>query len=124
MKLLDATMKNPESNDWLLSYINDKIKTEVYLSLDSIKKQLKLIGINFDDVINKAYSENETEYLNPKQYISELFNRRNEIAHQSDRNYSDAKQNDISKDYVLSSIEFIKKLVNEIHNIAISMKND
>lgn len=76
----------------------------MYLSLDSIKKQLKLIGINFYDVINKAYLENATEYLNPKQYISELFNRRNEIAHQSDRNHSDAKQNDISKDCVLSSI--------------------
>lgn len=110
MKLLDIAIKNPESNDWLLSYINEKIKTEVYLSLDSIKKQLNLLGIDFDDVINKVFNENEKDNSNPKQYINDLFNRRNEIAHQSDRNHSDAKQNDISKDYVLRNIEFVKKV--------------
>lgn len=127
MKLIDAAINNPESHDWLLNYINDKIKREVYISLDSMKDQLNLLGIEFENVINTAYDNKYTlegNPLNGKQIIKELFTRRNEIAHQSDRNHSNAEQNDITKEYVLESIDNVKNIVSVIHNIAVSKKND
>lgn len=127
MKLIDDALKNPESYEWLLNYINEKIKREVYISLDSMKDQLNLLGIRFDSVINIAFDKKYTDDgkpVNGKQIIRDLFIRRNEIAHQSDRNHINAKQNDITKEYVLDSIENVKNIVYTIHIIAVSKKND
>lgn len=127
MKLIDDALKNPESYEWLLNYINEKIKREVYISLDSMKDQLNLLGIRFDSVINIAFDKKYTDDgkpVNGKQIIKDLFIRRNEIAHQSDRNHINAKQNDITKEYVLDSIENVKNIVYTIHIIAVSKKND
>ena len=43
--------------------------------------------------------------------LDELYNRRNQIAHQSDRSERDAKQNDISKTQVEKYIKNINKIV-------------
>ena len=127
IRLIDDAIKNPESYDWLLEYINEKIKREVYISLESMKDQLNLLGIKFEDVINIAFNNKfnpERNQLNGKQIIQELFIRRNEIAHQSDRNHYNAEQNDISKEYVLNGIENVKNIVSAIHNIAVKKKNE
>lgn len=127
MKLIDAAIKNPESCDWLLSYINNKNKREVYISLESMREQLNLLGIEFESVVKNAFSDksNAREFSsNGKQIIKDLFDRRNEIAHQSDRNHFNSEQNEITKKYVLENIEYVKRLVEAIHDIAISKTND
>ena len=127
MKFIDDAIKNPESYEWLLDYINEKIKREVYISLESMKDQLNLLGIKFEDVINIAFNNKFTPEGNPlngKQIIQELFIRRNEIAHQSDRNHFNAEQNDITKEYVSNCIENIKSIVSVIHDIAVAKKNE
>lgn len=92
-----------------------------------MKDQLNLLGIKFEDVINIAFynkSTPEGDSLNGKQIIKELFIRRNEIAHQSDRNHFNAEQNNITKEYVLNCIENVKNIVSAIHNIAVAKKNE
>lgn len=127
MKLIDAAIKNPESCDWLLDYINEKNKKEVYISLDSMRDQLNLLGIEFERVVTNAFSDKSNSEgipINGKQVIKDLFNRRNEIAHQSDRNHFNSEQNDITKEYVLENIDYVKSIIEAIHNIAISKTND
>ncbi len=127
MRLVEDAINNPESYEWLLNYINERNKREVYISLESMKDQLNLLGIEFNNVIDTAFSNkynNEGQLLNGKQVIKDLFNRRNEIAHQSDRSHYNAKQNEITKSYVLESIEYVKNVVLTIHNIASSKKDD
>lgn len=127
MKLIDSAIKNPESCDWLLDYINEKNKKEVYISLDSMRDQLNLLGIEFERVVTNAFSDKSNSEgipLNGKQVIKDLFNRRNEIAHQSDRNHFNSEQNDITKEYVLENINYVKSIIEAIHNIAISKTND
>lgn len=127
MKLIDTAIKNPESCDWLLNYINEKNKKEVYISLDSMRDQLNLLGIEFESVVNNAFSNKSNSEgipLNGKQVIKDLFNRRNEIAHQSDRNHFNSEQNDITKEYVLENIDYVKSIIEAIHNIAILKTND
>lgn len=127
MKLIDSAINNPESSDWLLKYINDKNKREVYISFESMKEQLNLLGIEFNSVINNAFCnkvDSDGNLLNGRKIIKDLFNRRNEIAHQSDRNHFNAEQNDITKEYVLESIEHVKSIVIAIHNIAVLKTNE
>lgn len=51
--------------------------------------------------------------------VTELFQRRNEIAHQSDRSHASAEQKDITREYVEDYIGKIELIVNAIENIAV-----
>lgn len=50
--------------------------------------------------------------------ITDLFQRRNAIAHQNDRSHASAEQNDITKEFVKDYISKIKTIVNAIHSLA------
>lgn len=92
-----------------------------------MKNQLKLIGIDLEKVIEIAFNnccDRDGNQLDGKQVIKDLFARRNEIAHQSDRNHYNAEKNDITKEYVLDNIEYVKRIVLSIHNMAISKAAD
>lgn len=51
--------------------------------------------------------------------VTELFQRRNEIAHQNDRSHASAEQKDITREYVEDYIGKIELIVNAIENIAV-----
>ena len=50
--------------------------------------------------------------------ITDLFQRRNAIAHQNDRSHASAEQNDITKEFVEDYMSKIKTIVNAIHSLA------
>ena len=96
----------------------------MYLASETMKDQLNLIGIPFTKVICKAFplqdAKEETIVKEGKRLISEMFKRRNEIAHQNDRSHATAKQNEISKEFVVEYIKNVKSIVNAIHELALS----
>lgn len=53
------------------------------------------------------------------QVVKDLFQRRNDIAHQNDRSHSSAEQTDITKEFVEDYIGKIEKIVNAIQEIAV-----
>lgn len=114
MKSIEFGLKNPESSRWLIEYLNSRFSLEVYLSKESMKDQLNMLGLNFEPVINKAFPGRDG-----KKIISNLFERRNQIAHQSDRKHANAEQNDITKEYVVDCIKDVKILVETIQDEAI-----
>ena len=123
MKYVEEGFNNLESKDWLLLYLNDRLSTEVYLSADSMKNQLNLLGINFEPVMKKAFSnmsENDTSFQDGRKIVKDLFERRNQIAHQSDRKHNDATKNIITKEYVEKCISDVVAIVNSIQEIAVS----
>ena len=65
-----------------------------------------------------AEKNEEISVKKARKFIENLFNRRNVIAHQNDRNHDSALQNDIDRNYVKENIETIKKIVQEIYTIA------
>ena len=92
----------------------------MFLSCESMRDQLNLIGIPFNKVMEKAFpSENEQEAIKTgKETIAMLFQRRNEIAHQNDRSHASAEQTDITKEFVEDYISKIESIVNAIQVIA------
>ena len=53
------------------------------------------------------------------QVVKDLFQRRNDNAHQNDRSHASAEQTDITKEFVEDYIGKIEKIVNAIQEIAV-----
>lgn len=113
------------SKDWFFDYLNERFSRDVFISRESMKDQLNLIGIEFTQVMVKAFPSDKEETSRKKggKVVEELFHRRNVIAHQNDRRHESAVQNDITKEYVLDYIYKIETIVNSIHEIAENKDN-
>lgn len=120
MEKVENAIAAMESNDWFFEYLNNRFSRDVFLSCESMRDQLNLIGITFSRVMMKAFpSENEQESIRlGKEIITELFQRRNKIAHQNDRSHASAEQTDISKEFVEDYISKVEAIVNAIQEIA------
>jgi len=84
-------IRNPEDPSWFLESISQTYATVSFMSFTAIKDQLNLIGID------------------------QLYNRRNAIAHQSDRSHHDACRREIDKAYVVQAITTVQKIVAAIN---------
>lgn len=125
MEKVENAITASKSNDWLFEYLNKRFSRDVFLSCESMKDQLNLIGIPFNKAMGKAFPrENEQEARRiGKETIAMLFQRRNEIAHQNDRSHASAEQTDIAKEFVEDYISKIETIANAIHTIAEEIDN-
>lgn len=117
MKVIEVALKSGEDIDWFLEYINNYYRSITMVSYESVKDQLKLLGINLAPVADGAfYQRGGTENTKDKfkRRLNELFGRRNIIAHQSDRAHKDAQVNIITKEIVQNFICDIEKIVRSI----------
>lgn len=119
MSKVEEAILATESNEWFFEYLNNRFSRDVFLSVESMREQLNLIGVNFVAVMEKAFprDKQETSKKDGSKIIQELFKRRNEIAHQNDRSHASAEQTDISKAFVEKYIANIECIVNSIQSI-------
>ncbi len=121
MKVIEVALKAGKDIDWFLEYINGYYRAITMVSYEAVKDQLNLLGIQLSSVADGAfYQRDGTEHTKDKlkRRLNELFGRRNLIAHQSDREHTDAQVNIITKEIVQGFIRDIEKIVNSIHNEA------
>lgn len=120
MEKVENAIAALESSDWFFEYLNNRFSRDVFLSYESMRDQLNLIGIPFNQAMEKAFpSRNEQEAIRMgKETIVMLFQRRNKIVHQNDRSHASAEQTDITKDFVEDYISKIESIVNAIQAIA------
>lgn len=117
MEVIEVALKSGEDIDWFLEYINSYYRAITMVSYESVKDQLNLLGIALAKVADGAfYQRGGTEDTKDKlkRRLNELFDRRNIIAHQSDRAHTDAQVNIIKKGIVQDFIYDIKKIVKAI----------
>lgn len=117
MKVIEVALKSGEDIDWFLEYINNYYRVITMVSYESVKNQLNLLGIDLASVADGAfYQRGGTENTKDKfkKSLNELFSRRNNIAHQSDRAHTDAQVNIITKEIVQNFICDIEKIVKSI----------
>lgn len=117
MKVIEVALKSGEEVDWFLEYINGYYRKITMVSYDSVRDQLKLLGIDPVSVADEAfYQRGSTEKPKDKmkRRLNELFGRRNIIAHQTDREHGDAQVKNITKEIVQSFINDIEKIVKAI----------
>ena len=118
MKDLYDVENEGRNTNWFVEIVNRNSSTEVYMSKDSVIDQLKLIGLDWQQIANDAfYEEGDTEKPVDKfkRAIQSLFIRRNIIAHQADCIHQTAEKNDISEEEVDTHLENIIKIVGAIN---------
>lgn len=120
MVKLEEAITSCESKEWFFDYLNERFSLEVYLSAESMNDQLNLIGIPFGDVMVIAFPRETSNqsHIDGRKIISEMYKRRNQIAHQNDRSHYSAEQNDVTKDYVSEYIDNVKRIAEAVQQIA------
>ena len=120
MSKVEDAINTVNSKDWFFEYLNDRFSRDVFLSHESMKDQLNLIGIDFSKTMERAFSKESKDPVKyGKQVVIDLFQRRNDIAHQNDRSHASAKKQDITKEFVEKYITNIELIVNAIYDIAL-----
>lgn len=110
-----------ESKEWFFEYLNSRFSRDVFLSSESMRDQLNMIGIGYGPVMHDAFRKdtvNESQKYGTR-VIQMLFQRRNAIAHQLDRDHASAEQTDISKEYVEDRVSEVVSIVEAIHKRAV-----
>ena len=120
MSKVEEALSAKESDEWFFEYLNERFTKDVFLSGDSMRDQLNLIGISFGEAMHRAFHKDTVNASDKYGYrlVKQLFDRRNKIAHQNDRDHSSAAQTDITKEFVEQYISDIEAIVNAIHDIA------
>ena len=120
MSKVEEALSAKESDEWFFEYLNERFTKDVFLSGDSMRDQLNLIGISFGEAMHKAFHKDTVNDSDKHGYrlVKRLFDRRNKIAHQNDRDHSSAAQTDITKEFVEQYISDIEAIVNAMHDIA------
>lgn len=121
MSKVEKAIEMVSSRDWFFEYLNNRFSRDVFLSADSMSDQLNMIGVNFVQTMFKAFPKDNEEASRKegRKIIEELFKRRNQIAHQNDRDHATATQMDITEEFVkeyIRKIECIVKSIDEIIN--------
>ena len=120
MSKVEEALSAKESDEWFFEYLNERFTKDVFLSGDSMRDQLNLIGISFGEAMHRAFRKDTINASDKYGYrlVKQLFDRRNKIAHQNDRDHSSAAQTDITKKFVEQYISDIEAIVNAMHDIA------
>ena len=117
MSVIETALKSGEDIDWFLEYINSHYQAITMVSFVSVKDQLHLLGIDLGAVADSSFYERggtEKTKNKLKRRLNELYNRRNIIAHQTDRAHTDAQMKDITKEIVEDFIYDMEKIVRSI----------
>lgn len=119
LKEVDIFLKNSENSSEFFKLINDKFANDTFMSYESIKNQLNLIGIKPKEIAKDVYYEQgstEKDFNKFKRILNQLFNRRNCIVHQFDRYHESGERQEITYNEVSEGIDNICKIVNSIHS--------
>ena len=120
MSKVEDAINTVNSKDWFFEYLNDRFSRDVFLSHESMKDQLNLIGIDFSKTMERAFSKESKDPIKyGEKVVIDLFQRRNDIVHQNDRSHASAKKQDITKEFVEKYITNIELIVNAIYDIAL-----
>ena len=86
MEKVEEAIAATESKDWFFAYLNNRFSRDVFISKESMRDQLNLIGIGFSQVMVNAFpsDKEETSIKQGSQIVEDLFRRRNIISHQND----------------------------------------
>lgn len=121
LREVETALHTSDSKEWFFDFINRQMRHKVFLSPDNMTDQLNQDGIPFREVMHRVFNcstENQSHKMGRK-FIQDLYDRRNAIAHQGDRDHETSSLQKITEDFVNESCEKVKAIVNAIYDIAV-----
>lgn len=115
MKHVERGLNDPSAIQWFVECINEAYSRDVMTAYEYLKDQMNMLGISLVDILKSAFPEKDK----PQRVIIDLYDRRNQIAHQTDRAHADASQADISEEYVKERIVEINTIVMALHQASL-----
>lgn len=115
MKQVKMGMQDPSGTEWFDNYINEAYSRDVMTSYEYLKDQMNMLGISIVNILKELFPS----IAKPETVITKLYSRRNQIAHQTDREHANAVQADITEEYVKARIDEINSIVMALHNAAL-----
>ncbi len=117
LDVVNKALKNGESSDWFMEFVNEQFSTATMVSYADVKDQINLLGLDMQILADDTfYLQGSTEKTldKLKRRLNGLFAKRNVIAHQSDRRHEDAEIMEIAEDIVQAYVDDISKVVENI----------
>ena len=113
---------HPENTGWIDAVIVSYHASKTYMSAKEIKGQLSLIvGKDFfDKIANEMFYDKESRVKPADKLaraLTDLFERRNKIAHQADRNHQTGDLYDINRQDVENAIGVVETFVTTVHKL-------
>ena len=118
---VERALDDCDNDEWLKSWVNERYAAETFMSFEAFKNICNMLGLEIQTIADKTFYETGSKVKTVdklRNKINELYTRRNQIAHQSDRIRENAKRQDISKDLVLEKLDDIKKIIAAIYDEA------
>lgn len=103
--------------NWVLKMVDDKISTQTFMGYKELKEALNYIKHEFlaNDVACDVYQCDKSTSANMLENdLTFVYDRRNKIAHQNDRDHISGNKFDISETDVLNCKQKISKIVDSI----------
>jgi hypothetical protein len=109
-------IKNPENSSWVEEHIIGHHSIKTYMAAQLIKGNLSLLDKGlFDEVAKKLYVSESKPSEKLSNVLDSYFQRRNYIAHQSDRDLATIDRHSINHEYVEKTIDEISNFINTLH---------
>ncbi len=115
IEVVEDLIEHQDSDDCIRNWINDKYSSVTLMSFTAFKDVCNILDIKIKDIADKVFYKRGSTTSTLKQLedrINELFFRRNQIAHQSDRKRENAKRQSISRKFIVDNLLDIQKIVN------------
>jgi len=115
MKHVERGLRDPSAIDWFVEYVNEAYSRDVMTAYEYLKDQMNMLGIHIAEILPRLFPHMD----DPKDVIIDLYDRRNQIAHQTDRAHANAVQQDISEQFVRDRITEVNSIVVALHQEAL-----
>jgi len=115
MKHVERGLRDPSAIEWFVEYINEAYSRDVMTAYEYLKEQMNMLGIHIAEILPRLFPHMD----DPKDVIIDLYDRRNQIAHQTDRAHANAVQQDISEQFVRDRITEVNSIVVALHQEAL-----
>ena len=78
MSKVEEAISATESNEWFFKYLNQRFSRDVFLSVESMREQLNLIGVGFIPVMGRAFprENDEMSKKDGSRIITQLFKKK------------------------------------------------
>lgn len=115
MRHVERGLNDPSAIQWFVECINEAYSRDVMTAYEYLKDQMNMLGISLVDILKDVFPQKDK----PQNVIIDLYDRRNQIAHQTDRAHADASQADITEEYVRARITEIEAIVRALHQASL-----